>query len=1760
ERPPLSQADWEAEFGRYQASPEFKRLHSRMTLDEFKFIFWMEYAHRMWGRLLGLAFVVPGAYFAARGYINAAMAKRLGLLLFMGGTQGLVGWWMVRSGLQEPEHEWQQPRVSPYRLAAHLVSAFAIFTTLTWTTLDLWTPTPLLRSMPPSAQPVASRARLLALPFAALVGVTATSGAFVAGLDAGHAYNEWPTMDGQLVPHQYWQLWEQGFGLRNFFENTAAVQFNHRTLATTTAAAALGLWAWSHSQTQLPRRAQLAMNLVAAATVAQFSLGVWTLLAYVPVHLGSAHQANALNLFTAVLIALHALRPGSAGLLPATLGPWVTPAAMASVAGLAVAFVQTCEMTASDGVLNTQGIRRLMIREMVLENFKSYAGVQRVGPFHKARHSNELHIQGSSFSSVVGPNGSGKSNVIDAMLFVFGRRAKQLRFNKVSELIHNSTNFRNLESARVTVHFQQIIDKEGEDFDVVPNTSLTVARTANRSNTSDYYINDRKASTKEVTDMLKGLGIDLDNNRFLILQGEVEQISMMKPKAEDKNDTGLLEYLEDIIGTDKYVAPIEEAAKRLEEMNDKRQTMIQRLKISEKEKEGLEGQKAEAEIFLSKQADMLRHRVNGHHIYITQTQSNLAKGERQAAELRVKQAHEKEKHKSYDKEAKATEAKYAAAEKEFQAIQKALEDAEEEMKGYHRKDAKMLIEQKNLEAKLKKASSKILTDSAQAAKLEAEVAAMIADEPHAKERLQALQQGLAAAEASLEAVLEGIKEEVEKHHKQLSQSAASLHAQVRGELAPWEKKMGEVSGRISVSAGERDMLARKAEDAKRRLDAALKAQVAAQHAAGAKQRQIKDIEAATAKCKQQMQSHKQELAAGQAEETRLKSSARELSDRVAGLRSDAFSSTQQSGLVVALMTAKAKGEISGVYGRLGESGERRDPAVSAGSLYGDIQLFNPHYTEMPMRTAHALDNGDLGAIDGKYDIAVSTAVGGLDYIVVETAADAQRCVEFLRKNNLGVATCLILEKQKHLAAAAAQQVDTPPGAPRLYDLVKIKDDKLRPAFFYAMGNTLVADSLDEASRIAYGQDRRFRRVVTLQGQLIAESGTMSGGGGKPQRGRMALGTAAPKSAAAADAKEAAVELRQAEQQLEQVHAALGRARDTVTACEQALLAADKQLQELESAAPKACMEAQAEADKAADIQQRLEELRRATEVNAEDAARIAALSTEIAREEQSLAALRQQTAGLEKQASALQAQIDNAGKQPAASTHSLMQRSAALPHLPHLPHWCLLIGQPCTYVRYCSGERLKKAKAQVAKAQKEVQEAEGEGAKRGVQLKANTKQADKLRKDVAKEEKEVENIKAELNSLLQALDDLTEQAVKVSGRGASLPTGLARTPRTDDIHVEWQVEELVEATKEQMTKKQSELESAGAEHTRITTHHAVVRKAEMDIEAALEHLDKLHKDESHKIQIWLGEIDKLQAQLLTLTGGEAYMVDADSLAGQKAEDFMFKAQVYEADLEKMSVDLSAIEQWRLKAADYAQRAAELEAVTQEREEMITLGGDAELELVDSLDPFSEVTDQPPALHGAIDTTRTPPAATTSLRLRPNAETHPSPACLTLVRFGSCCSKAPSLGLGALQGIVFSVRPPRKSWKNISNLSGGEKTLSSLSLVFALHHYKPTPLYVMDEIDAALDFKNVSIVGHYIKERTKNAQLQCCCCLQFVIISLRNNMFELADRLVGIYKTDNTTKTVTINPGQFTVSAAAAAAAGQGEPIPPHEAAPVISVS
>lgn len=187
---------------------------------------------------------------------------------------------------------------------------------------------------------------------------------------------------------------------------------------------------------------------------------------------------------------------------------------------------------------------RLVIERLVLTNFKSYAGKQIVGPFHP------------SFSAVVGPNGSGKSNVIDSLLFVFGFRASKMRQSKLKKLIHNSEQFKNLPFCRVDVHFKKVLDKSdarGRNYtEDVPNSQLIVSRKALRNNSSVYYVNNHTSNFTRVRSILKGEGIDLDHKRFLILQGEVESIAQMKPKAEKDSDDGLLEYLEDIIGTSKY--------------------------------------------------------------------------------------------------------------------------------------------------------------------------------------------------------------------------------------------------------------------------------------------------------------------------------------------------------------------------------------------------------------------------------------------------------------------------------------------------------------------------------------------------------------------------------------------------------------------------------------------------------------------------------------------------------------------------------------------------------------------------------------------------------------------------------------------------------------------------------------------------------------------------------------------------------------------------------------------------------------------------------------------------------------------------------------------------------------------------------------------------------------------------------------------------------------------------------------------------------
>lgn len=309
EIPPMSDDAWQLEFEKYKQSPEYKRVNKGMSLEDFKFIYWMEYAHRMWGRALGFIFAGPFAYFIAKGYVTRQLGLRLSALFALGGAQGLIGWWMVKSGLEEPTSEHVQPRVSPYRLATHLTSAFVIYCGILWTALSVVMPDPPTGSM--TWVNGAAKIRKLAIPISAVVGITAISGAFVAGNDAGHAYNSFPKMGDTWIPEDVLSMEPL---IRNFFENTSTVQLNHRILATTTLLSVCGLWLASRKIDMHPAIKSLIGSTFGMAAL-QVTLGISTLLMYVPTSLGSAHQAGALTLLSLMILLTHTLRRPSPALL-----------------------------------------------------------------------------------------------------------------------------------------------------------------------------------------------------------------------------------------------------------------------------------------------------------------------------------------------------------------------------------------------------------------------------------------------------------------------------------------------------------------------------------------------------------------------------------------------------------------------------------------------------------------------------------------------------------------------------------------------------------------------------------------------------------------------------------------------------------------------------------------------------------------------------------------------------------------------------------------------------------------------------------------------------------------------------------------------------------------------------------------------------------------------------------------------------------------------------------------------------------------------------------------------------------------------------------------------------------------------------------------------------------------------------------------------------------------------------------------------------
>ena len=813
--------------------------------------------------------------------------------------------------------------------------------------------------------------------------------------------------------------------------------------------------------------------------------------------------------------------------------------------------------------------KRTVIKHLVLKNFKSYAGRQDVGPFH------------ASFSSVVGPNGSGKSNVIDSLLFVFGFRASKMRQGKISALIHNSAAFPDLDHCEVEVHFQEVMDIAGGGHDVIPDSTLIISRKAFKNNASKYYINRKESNFTEVTTLLKERGVDLDHKRFLILQGEVESIAQMKPKAANEHDDGLLEYLEDIIGTSKYKSPIEESAAEVDMLNEVCSEKSSRVQHIEREKNGLEDKKNKALEYIKNENELALKQSALYQIYIDECGDNLKVTDEAIGQMQEQLSTELEKHKGSQEDIKTLEKAHRLGSKEYEKMQKATQEVLKEMAKYDKETVKHDEKKKFLTTKQMKLEKALNTNRLAISEAINLIQRSNDDVTRNSKEIAKLELETEKEEKELSSVRDALKGKTQAFSDQIAAKQKALE--------PWNAKINEKQSAIAVTQSELNILRERASAGAVALEAGYKKVKSLVESHKSKHSEAKEL----INKKENLEKEADGL---QAELAKFAQREAEIRSKLSGARQKAdeakvsLSSTQSQGDVLkGLNRLKESGRIDGFHGRL----------------------------------------GNLGTIDQKYDIAISTACPSLDNLVVDSVEVGQQCIDYLRKNNLGRANIICLDR---LARRDLAPIETPEGVPRLFDLIKTKNDIFRSAFYSVLQNTLVAKDLKQANAIAYGA-RRWR-VVTLDGQLIDVSGTMSGGGTRVAKGGMSSKLVADTS------KEQVAKLEVDRDQLEEDLKALQGQQGTTEA---SLKDLKSQIPKIETSIQKSSLEIRSLEKNITDAELRVHELTAEQPTSNADDAHIKTLEKQIAQLEKDAFKLRAESAGLEQEIQSLQEKIMEVG-------------------------------------------------------------------------------------------------------------------------------------------------------------------------------------------------------------------------------------------------------------------------------------------------------------------------------------------------------------------------------------------------------------------------------------------------------------------------------------------------------------------------------------
>ncbi|KAF8774636.1 Structural maintenance of chromosomes protein like [Argiope bruennichi] len=642
---------------------------------------------------------------------------------------------------------------------------------------------------------------------------------------------------------------------------------------------------------------------------------------------------------------------------------------------------------------------RLVIRELNVRNFKSYAGSRTIGPFDK------------NFSCIVGPNGSGKSNVIDALLFVFGYRAQKIRSKKVSVLIHKSEKYPDLDSCSVTVNFATIKD-EGENFTILPGSKFNVTRTGYKDNSSTYEINGRRAQYKEVTNLLRNYGVDLDFNRFMVLQGEIELISMMKPKGLTDQETGMLEYIEDIIGTSHFINAIQHFHTKLEEANEKRIEKRNQLKIVEKERADAEKPRAKAMEYLrlSNKLALLENSALQAQIAVTMRDEKQLNEDKGVLSEKIDSLSSSLNELQSNKQIKEEELKTIS--NECEACAKSVEEFKHQFTTLEKQDAACRENIKNNKEKCKKLTKTLETEELKMTNIRKKPEVLQGEICELEGKKIKLETTKAVEEKKLNELMDSVKDEIQEFQEEKDKYEEAL--------VSLKNVLNDKKSELNLAQSELDLLLsneKKEQENLKSLEMEYEKTVSL----------IKEEEMKLCKANDripeliaEISSAEKELNEKERKEVFLIEELKNKRIQLDEAKSSSNASKTRNTIVKALMEQKKKGKLTGVLGRL----------------------------------------GDLGAIDVKYDVAISTACGPLDNIVTDTMNTARECVELLKQENIGYATFIALDQMKKWEPYIKEKIAT----------VGLK-----------------------------GSTRH--RVVTLKGELIDLSGTMSGGGGRCFKGR-----------------------------------------------------------------------------------------------------------------------------------------------------------------------------------------------------------------------------------------------------------------------------------------------------------------------------------------------------------------------------------------------------------------------------------------------------------------------------------------------------------------------------------------------------------------------------------------------------------------------------------------------------------------------------------